>query len=371
MRKKVLVAILGIFFLVSMVCFGDQENTRPYLILGLSKIELKPGQIVGAQVDRVIRDIAWEDSPWDIKVPPDRIPQKPEDLVPYMEGARISEMMRWAGVQVLPLTPTRAKAIVQDSQAFYYAANGQGEFPFLIDPSKVAYKSVYQAPEEDEVDLILPDTHGFNMVAEQAFLHRKELYLVVACMDIPAKAQAALYLARYGLNIYAPCDRFASLLINYKKRFPDVIGTIIGSAPVKPTEYGAVIGEQPIIIYLDESIAVQYTEKGYPDQYCDTPWRYFTNLNKELGLNLKLIRVAANAGEAYKVVMEARIQDSEVIGVRVWNKADYEAVSAWLKESRNHRAVLLHSAAYEWGIRVFREFPLQVSFGDLMPEIRS
>jgi hypothetical protein len=115
------------------------------------------------------------------------------------------------------------------------------------------------------------------MIAEQAYLHRKDIYLAVACMDLPAKADAALYLAKNGINIYAPCDRFAYCLMNYKAKF-GISRTILGSAPIRQTESGAIIGDQPVTIYLDEPIVVEYTDRDTMDRYCDTPWRYFTAL---------------------------------------------------------------------------------------------
>ena len=104
-------------------------------------------------------------------------------------------------------------------------------------------------------------------------------------MDLPAKAQAALYLAKNGINIYAPCDRMTSLLMNYKKL--GINATILGSAPVKQTQTGAEIGNQPVGIYLDEPIVAEYTNRNdTSDQYCDAPWRYFNILNQVYRLNL-------------------------------------------------------------------------------------
>ena len=206
------------------------------------------------------------------------------------------------------------------------------------------------------------------MIAEQAYLHRKDINLAVACMDLPAKAQAALYLAKNGINIYAPCDRMASLLLNYKKL--GINATIIGSAPVKQTESGAVIGDQPVGIYLDEPIVAEYTNRNdTSDQYCDTPWRYFNRLNQVYRLKLSLIRVYANTGEAGKVVTQAEAAKAQVIGVRVCTDEDYKPVAEWLKKDTRNRAVLLHSAAYEPGIALFKQFPKQTTFGDLDPVI--
>jgi len=89
--------------------FLDQSQQFRKLILGLSKIELKGGETIGVQVDRVIRDIQWKNSDYNEKVPPDHIPEKLSEIVPYMEGARVREMMKYAGVKVIPLTPAYGK----------------------------------------------------------------------------------------------------------------------------------------------------------------------------------------------------------------------------------------------------------------------
>ena len=352
------------------VATGKEKINRPIVILGLSKIRLNHSNTVGVQVNRVIRDCLWNNSPFDVRVPANRIPTNSSDVVPYAEGNRVREMMNWAEVKVLPLTPCRAKNFGGN----YFAADGQGHFSFLISPSKITFppfsKTVFRPKKgsNETADLICPETHGFNMVAEQAYLHRKDIYLAVACMDLPAKAQAALFLARNGINIYAPCDRMASLLLNYKKL--GINATILGSAPIRQTESGAIIGDQPVGIYLDEPIVVEYTNKNdTPDQYCDTPWRYFNRLNQVYGLKLSLIKVYANTGDAGKVVAQAEVAKAQVIGVRVCTDSDYKHVAEWLKKDKKNRAVLLHSAAYEPGIALFKQFPKQTTFGDLDPVI--
>ena len=325
---------------------------------------------VGVQVNRVVRDCLWNNSPFDVRIPVNRTPKNSTDITPYAEGNRVREMMNWSGVKVLPLTPCRAKKIGN----CYYGADGQGKFLFLISPSKITVppfsKTVFRPKNgsNETADLICPETHGFNMIAEQAYLHRREIILAIACMDLPSKAQAALYLAKNGIDIYAPCDRMASLLLNYKQL--GINATIIGSAPVRQTESGAVIGDQPVGIYLDEAIVAEYANRNdTSDQYCDTPWRYFNRLNQTYKLNLSLIRVYANTGEAGKVVKQAEASKAQVIGARICTQDDYKPVADWLKKDKHNRAVLLHSAAYDPGIALFKEFPAQTTFGDLNPMI--
>jgi hypothetical protein len=372
-----LIAIIGFSLSQGPYAAGKEAIGKPKVILGLSKIELNHSRTVGAQVNRVIRDVLCNNSPFDLRVPANRVPNNSSEVFPYAEGNRIREMMDWAGVKVLPLTPARAKKGWSDGlKAYgYFAADGQGHFPFLISPSKVTAppfnKTVYRPKNgsNETADLICPETHGFNMIAEQAYLHRKDIYLAVACMDLPDKANAAFYLAQNGINIYAPCDRFAYLLMNYKEKL-GTNTTILGSAPIRQTESGAVIGDQPIVINSSEPIVVEYTDReNTMDRYCDTPWRYFSRLNEVYGLNLSLVKVYANAGEAGKVVKQAEAMKAQVIGVRVCNNDDYKPVAEWLKKDPKNRAVLLHSVAYDEGNKLFKEFRRQTTFGDLSPII--
>jgi hypothetical protein len=346
----------------------------PKLILGSSKIVVPNGAIVGTQVDRVIRDIVWEDSQWDKSVPENRVPTKPEDIVPYMEGARVRELMSYAGVNILPLANGIAK--FNSDENSWYASDAMGNWRFEIDPSKIDYETAKKTAEDT---VVLPDTHGFNIIANLAMNANPKPFLVVACMDLHSKTEAALYLAQNGINIYGPCDRFAGELIGYQKTYPDA-ATIIGTAPIKkgPNET-AIIGDQPIEIDLGETIIVQTaTDLSYPWQYADTPMRYLASLAEkypETGFNL--ISVDANAGYLERVINKAKELNAEVVAVRVGkSNSEEEAVhdakilADWLSESKTHRAILFHTAIYEPGYSLFFDFPKQTTFGDLNPVIK-
>ena len=92
-------------------------------------------------------------------------------------------------------------------------------------------------------------------------------------------------------------------------------------------------------------------------------------MNKIYGLDLRVVKVPANAGETQKIIEIGRLNKARVIGVRVYNEADHQPVAEWLEEDPGHRAVLFHSAAYDLGNRLFFEFPTQTTFGDLSPKI--
>jgi len=345
-------------------------NEKPTtMVIGLSKIELRTAdkEVIGVQVDRVIRDHVWYNSSFDTSVPVDRVPEDSSQVVPYMEGARTAEMMVWANVSVVPLTPSIA---LKKEDGYYYGSDGQGNFAFQICPDKAEYPTCEFVIENGSEYVVMYDTHGFNAVAEQAYLKRDEINLSIACMDMPDKAKAALYLAQNGIPCYAPCDRFANTLMNYKEEL-GIETEILGSAPIRQTDCGAVIGDQPVVISLNESIIAQYTDSPYPDQYCDTPSRYFRELQKVYNVNLSVTEVYANVGETSNLVKEAKEQNAGVIGARIFTEADYLPLKEWLKEDKNHRAILFHSAAYNFGIKLFREFPKQTSFGDINPKFVS
>lgn len=96
-----------------------------------------------------------------------------------------------------------------------------------------------------------------------------------------------------------PCDRSISDIMPYQG--PEII---LGGAPIRSlgNEEGAIIGAQPIYFSTKEKIVVQTTTRAYPDQYCDTPYRYFTNLERKYGINLDLDVVDANTGKPIKLL---------------------------------------------------------------------
>jgi len=359
-QKKVIMLIINTIMVITITTGSAFSKT---IILGTSKITIPKGANIGTQVDRVIRDIAWKDSKYDIRVNPFRIAGK-EDIVPYMEGYLSQQLVEFADAKIIGLAPTIA--IFKNGE--YYAADGDGNFPFRIDPSKTMYESAFINKKGFS---IFVDSHGFNMIAQQAIrIHKiKKLDLVIACMDIESKANAALYLAKNGINAYGPCDRFGFSLLGYKKNNPNAV-TIIGTAPIKNSNGGAVIGDQPVRFSTDETIVVQYTDRGYPDQYCDTPWRYFHALNKLYDLNLDIRDVYANVGEMKLVIEEAEKIDSKIIAIRVFNQQDADSVAKWLIEDRENRAILFHSAPYKPGYDLFFTFPTQTSFGDFSPIVK-
>jgi hypothetical protein len=99
-----IVVLLAVVSLFGAYSFDLASKEKQKIIIGLSKIELNKEKTVGTQVDRVIRDVfpTWNNSSFSLRVPADRIPKNSSEIVPMAEGARVREMMNWAGVKVFP-----------------------------------------------------------------------------------------------------------------------------------------------------------------------------------------------------------------------------------------------------------------------------
>jgi tetratricopeptide (TPR) repeat protein len=321
------------------------------IIIGKSAIQVKKYSTIKAQVDRVTRDwlmaYNFNSSPWNILE---------EKIVPWHEGSRIKEIVNFTGSKIFPVWGTRARKIKDK----WYAPDAEGVFRFILSEDKV-----YNYPTNfiiNDHEVIINDTHGISALAWDA----TGADLAIGCGDYRGKAEAAYYLAQRGVNVYMPADRFLYMLIGV-----ETDGVIIGSAPVKQTEYGAVIGDQPVSIAVNEAIVVSNSKGRYPLQYYDAPYRYFKALGQYLGKKLNIVPVEIKEyGKASSVVKEARKLGAQVIGIRVWGKEEHDSVASWLKEDKDHRAILFHSAIYPEGYRLFFEFSQQTSFGDINIDVQ-
>lgn len=319
------------------------------IIIGRSAIRVRKNAKIKTQVERVTRD--WFSynvgrSPWALS--------EPDIIATSHEGEKVKQLIEMTGATVVPVWGTRARKFGDK----WFAPDADGIFRFELSPDKVInYATTIFI---DDRTVIINDTHGISAIAWDSL----DADLVVGCGDHPGKMNAAYYLADRGVNVYVPFDRVLGMLIGTRTK-----GTIVGSAPLKKTADGAVIGDQPIVLDVNEPIVVSYTEGRYPMQYYDTPYRYFKELGKYIGKGMNIIAVEVlEYGKAAVVVDKAREMGAKLIGIRVWGKDEHDAVYSWLKEDKAHRAVLFHSAGYPEGNKLFFEFPQQTSFGDLRIE---
>ncbi len=177
--------------------------------------------------------------------------------------------MNYAHVEVIPVTGVPVKKIGSE----WYGPDERVTFVFGVDPSKIG--PLFAVDGEDNNTKLEINTHGMNVLVPGAI--KNNAYLVVGCGDLPGKAKAEKYMAEKGINCYAPCDRFTSSVMPYNGT-----GVILGGEPIRSSGSDAIIGAQPVSIDKDEIIIVQTTNKTYPDQYCDTPNRYFKDSGKSL-----------------------------------------------------------------------------------------
>lgn len=321
------------------------------LILGQTSIKVKRGAKVKTQVDRVTRD-------WLSAYNPRASPFSfvPEKIVPWHEGARIKELMDYAQVKVEPVWGTEVRQFGET----WYAPDEKGIFRFPVSEDKIYFYPTNFFLNFQHV--IINDTHGINVLAWDA----SDADLVIGCGDHHGKIEAAYYLAQKGVNVYMPADKALGQLIGVKTK-----GKIIGSAPIKKTDDGALIGDQLIVIDLSEPIVISVAGEGRDLHYYDTPLNYFRALEEYLGISLHLIPVKITfEGGATEVISRARELGAKVIGIRIRYPQEYNALATWLKEDKTRKAILFHSAIYHEGYRLFFDFPEQTSFGDIYPIIK-
>jgi len=316
------------------------------LILGESFIPLTPGMRVGVQVDRVTRDWISAQLRW---IPNDEAVRGP--LLDYHEGAMVKQIQEAADINVFPLAGT----LVFKKGSKWYAPDENGVFRFEVLEDKLRYPTAHL----DGSGGFIEDTHGISSLVAPAL--ERHMDLVVGCGDSEGKAKAAYYLAARGINVFVPGDRYIDELVGY-----DAPGLILGCAPIHRRGENAVIGSQPVRFSFAETIVVEDTKKSFPIQYYDAPARYFRALARRVPLKLEFVNVDAE-GQIERVLERATELTGSAVAVRVMTQSEDLALRKWLKLSPAHRAVLLHSALYPYAQPLFRDFPLQITFGDPHP----
>jgi len=270
--------------------------------------------------------------------------------VGWHEGARIQEMREinfshW----------TASNTLVKKINGSWFAPDEKGTFRFEVPIDKILYPSTRFLRED--LALII-DTHGVNMLVEQAI--RKNATVVVGCCDHPGKINAALYLHNKGIQTICFTDKYLPLALGSGAE-------ILGSPPI--AVYGGLVelGNRPLTIQnQDKIIVMTVNSTKFAISYYDTPARYFKNLENYFELNVTYVTVT-DYDQMENVINVAEQNDAHIIAVRVFGKSDYDPVRIWLEKDPGHKAILFHSAAYPFGYRLFKEFPLQTTFDDINP----
>jgi hypothetical protein len=316
------------------------------MIIGESRLELKPHMRVGTQVERVARDWISFQLKWPLDDQPLSLPP-----LPYHEGAFLLAMQKRVPLIIYPLTG----AIIARKNDKWYAADENGIFRFQILDDKMEYPTTHASGGIAWIE----DTHGISALVPQAL--QKKVDVVIGCGDSEGKAEAAFHLAQHGVHVIFPADRYQDLLLGYQGK-----GVLLGGAPVHVLDGHTFVGGQPIVFSTREWIIVQDTRKAAPVQYYDAPARYFRKLSTYADLRLDYVEVSAQ-DELYRVLARARQRDATAVAVRVMTQAEDATLRSWLLGSPKRRAILFHSGLYPYAQQLFAEFPRQVTFGDLRP----
>jgi hypothetical protein len=316
-------------------------------VLGRSKIEVTKDTLIGSQVDRVTRDWISYQLKWDLKN--GGTPALP---ISYHEGALLNQIRAAVNALIIPLPGSIAVRLADK----WYAADEDGVFRFEVLPDKIIYPTTHV----DRDTAWIEDTHGVSALVPAAVEHN--VTLVVGCGDSDGKMAAALHLAKRGVNVFFPGDRYQDELLGYSAK-----GTLIGGAPVRTEQGRAIIGDQPVEFSLSEPIIVEDSIAPFPLQYYDAPARYFRRFSQTAPLRVTYVQVD-NTNQLYKVLQAARDKKSSAIAVRIFTDVEYAQLADWLRASPRNRAILFHSALYPHAQKLFSEFRQQLTFGDLHPE---
>jgi hypothetical protein len=338
--------------------FSAQNASQ--IIIGETGIVLSFGGRVLTQADRVKRDWLGLQANQSVfggqvlKVFSERLWYNATELredIGWHEGGRINDLV---GEGIVPVVAYGT--LVARLNDKWFAMDDQGTFRFEAPLDKVLYPTTRFL--RNDLAVIL-DTHGVNMLVEQAVRNRVDA--VLSDCDHPGKVKAAKYLSEHKIPVVCFPDRFVYLAFGHNL-------SLVGSPPITKASGKVVIGRRPLGISTKETVVVMNgTDVPYALWYYQTPAQYFSELSSFVPLRLSFVQVN-DFNQMPKVVAEARRQRAGVVAVRVFNQNDYSVLKGWLEESPEHRAVLFHSASYPYGVLLFDEFPSQTSFDD--PNLR-
>jgi hypothetical protein len=335
------------------------QNTSR-VIIGETSIIVRPGDHVLTQSDRVKRDWLGLQSGQDLFGPQilttfsERLEYTSSELredIGWHEGGRMKELAE-SGIEPVVAYGT----LVARLHDKWYASDENGIFRFEVPLDKLQYPTTRFL--RDDIAIIM-DTHGVNMLVEQAI--RQKADAVIGCCDHPGKVKAAEYLSGKGVPVICYPDKYVYLALGHNL-------SLVGSPPMRREGDKVIIGARPLEISAKETIIVMNaTDLPYAIWYYQTPANYFSAL-KEAVPSLKLEFVQVNSfNQMANVVRKAEMLKSDLIAARVFNSNDYEVLKRWLYQSPKRKAILFHSSSYPYGYLLLSEFPGQTSFDDPNP----
>ncbi|MBN2112188.1 hypothetical protein JW707_03760 [Candidatus Woesearchaeota archaeon] len=331
------------------------------ITIGSSSIELTEKDVLVSQADRVSRDwLSYQigSSPFSknlLTVFSERLTYTDEELLPeigWHEGARIKELASIGLTHIIA-----SGTVVAKKDDIWYAPDEKGVFRFEVPIDKVLYPTTRFLREDLAV---IVDTHGINMIVEQAV--RNNATVVVGCCDNPGKIEAAKYLSEKNIKVICFTDKYLPILLGTNH-------TVLGSPPIRRENSSIILGRQPITFSTKEKIVAEDVgDYAKVQSYYDTPARYFRALEKMADLNVEYVSLD-EMNSTDKVTKKAEETGATMIGVRIFNSDDYRKVKEWLEKDINNKAVLFHSTAYPYGYKLINEFPQQTTFDDINPQL--
>jgi len=328
------------------------------ITIGKNKIEIKENDLILTQHERVIRDWltpnlkqSFEGTPLTVFSESNYYSKEElrEDLG-WHEGATLRDIQDHLDINHKTAVGTIAALNPEDNK--WYAEDDKGVFRFSIPDDKIYYPTTRFLTNNT---VMIIDTHGINMMVKQAI--ESKANVVIGCCDYPGKMKAAIYLAENNISVICNTDRFLYQALGYNL-------PILGSPIMKTSSETVTLGNTPLEIKKHQKIAVLNTEQGYPQQYYDTPYSYFTEINKTFPLKL-YISTISDYNQTHRIFNISK--DINIVGYRIFNSYDYRQAKEWLKKSKNNKIVLFHSASYPYGKLLTQEFPEQTFSTDTIP----
>ncbi len=328
------------------------------VIIGETAFVVNNDSVIVSQDDRVFRDwlgfqLASPFGPEFLRVFSERLKYNDSELrsdIGWHEGSRVSDLLR-VNASFFPAVGT----LVARRDNRWFAVDDSGVFRFEVPADKVSYPTARFLRRDLAVII---DTHGVNMLVEQAV--RYNASIVLSDCDHPGKVYAAKYLSGKGIDIACFPDKYVFTAIGHNL-------SLIGSPPVAFYDNFAILGGRSITITsTDKIVAVNSSDSAYALWYYQTPASYFEVISEVLPLNVTYVSLD-DFNQMSAVVDAAHKVNADILAVRVFSKDDYEWVKSWLLENQSNRAVLFHSASYPYGQLIFNEFVNQTSFDDPNP----
>jgi len=331
----------------------EYDSNASSLVIGDDLFVLDNETLV-SQADRVTRDwlgLQYQNPYSDnvLKVFSERLTYDEKDLleeVGWHEGGRILDL----GVETNPVVGTLVKKFGNK----WYASNLKGEFMFEVPLDKVFYPTT-RFLQEDLAVII--DTHGINMLVERSELLNATL--VIGCCDNIGKIRAAKYLSEQGRNVVCFTDKYLPLVMNQNLN-------ILGSPVISHQGGKVILGDRPLTIDIDDKILVlNVSSKKYAISYYQTPTIFFMIFNQLYSKFDTEFFSITDFNEMDKFVDYANLINATVLATRVYDSSDYDAVSGWLEQSVDNKAILFHSMSYPYGKKLLDEYPSQTTFDDV------